>query len=444
MSYDVQSFYGSAKVYVRRIILRPPCEEIEVYRHSELSFAYSFHEPSRISSIVVDGKHAPVVKNARLYRIPEFGPTSTVSISVLQECVCYVRVYVLSGETFEDDRYHFSWTRNVQFFRSPSEVVEYAQSLTSVRVDNSDWFDRIRSTLLSSQGLRDMHLVFYSYTNTMSPDWSEMQTFISGMPGLESLRVSHHSVRPFVFEIFTNTPRKLKLDGHMELVGLERLTNVEDLTVCSGGYQTIVVPPEIVHFLPNLKRLSMAGTSIPFALTTLRMTELKLYDMSLTFTDCVSIGRLLRRNQLRKLEISRCPNVRKHGFRPVLMPLLDGSNTSLLELKLLENDLSKHVYYMLEDIVHFCPTLQCLVVPSGPFFAQAVAKRQSYFSTLGNVRIASKSVSVMDGSALARALTVTQQWLGVFVSVYRRKNRVWHQVGTREVVCAPLEFDEYS
>jgi hypothetical protein len=440
MSYDVQSFYGSAKVYVRRIILRPPCEEVEVYCHSELSFAYSFQEPSRISSIVVDGKHAPVVKNARLYRIPEFGPTSTVSISVLQECVCYVRVYVLSGETFEDDRYHFSWTTNVQFFRSPSEVVEYARTLTSVRVDNSYWFDRIRSPLLSSQGLRDMHLVFHSYTHTTSPDWSEMQTFISSMPGLESLRVSHHSARPFVFEVFTNTPRKLKLDGNMELVGLERLTNVEDLTICSGGYQ---IPPEIVRFLPNLNRLSLAGTSITFALTALRMTELKLYNMSLTFTDCVTIGRLLRRNQLAKLDISRCPHVRKHGFRPVLMPLLDGSNTSLLELRLLENDLSKHVYYMLEDIVYFCPTLQRLVVPSGPFFDQTVAKRQSYFSTLGNVRIASKSVSVMDGSALARALTVTQQCLGMFAGVYRRKNRVWHQVGTREVVCAPLEFDEY-
>lgn len=439
MSYDVQSFYGHAKVYIRKIILQPPNAEFEVYCHSELSFAYSFNEPCRILTIVVDGKHAPIVKSARSYRIPEFGPTSTVRISVLQECICYVRVHIPLGETFDDDSYHFSSTMNVQFFRSPSEIIEYARSLTSVRIDNSFLFNKIRNTLLSTKRLRDIHIVF-SYTRYQG--WSDMQELISSMPDLESLRVSHHMSRPFVFELFVNTPRKLKLDGQFELVGLEHLSNVEDLTVCCSGYESSpCFPPEIAPFLLNLKRLSLAGMSITFPLAAVRVTELDLYNMNLTFTDCVTIGRLLRRNHLHKLSISKCPHVRKHGFRPILMPLLDGSNTSLYELKLLENDFSKHVYYMLEDVVHFCPTLTRLLVPSLPFFDEAVAKRQFYFVTMGNVKIAQKFVA--DGCALARALTVTIQCLSVFGRVYRRRNRVWHDVGSREIVCKPIEVYEY-
>jgi hypothetical protein len=246
----------------------------------------------------------------------------------------------------------------------------------------------------------------------------------------------------FVFELYPNTPKKLQLDGVMELVGLEHLVNVTDLTLCPHNTAgAMLIPQEIVRFLRSLERLSMSFMRLPFSLMELQtMSELELHDVDLTFQDCVSIGRVLRCNRLQKLAITRCQDIRKHGWRPILMPLVDGTNTSLLELKLSENNLSKHVYYMLEDIVNFCPTLTCLEVPSHfSHFNTTVDTRQCYFNMLGNVKCAKKD-HVRDGSKLARALTITFDHFRLFQNVYRRTNRRWKVLGTKESVCAPLNF----
>jgi hypothetical protein len=436
MSYDVQNYFQTTDVYMRRIVISPPVTEFEVYCHSELAIAQSYNDPCCITSILIDGVHSPIMKTKRIYRLPELGPTSTVRVSSTQECVSYVRVHIPHGQPFEDANYHYSSTVNhLQLYRSPSEITDYVRKLTHVRIDDAYWLNQIKDTLMSCRKLTSIHVGF-SYLHTVS--WPEVQDVILNMPDLDSLRVSYHLLRPFVFELFTNMPRKLQLDGAMELVGLERLVNVTDLTIGSDRCATVVLPPEIIRFLPNLQRLSLSFMRLTFPLLALKMTELVLYNMDLTFTDCVTIGRLLRRNQLQKLSVSRCPQLRKHNWRPVLMPLIDGSNTSLTELELTENDMSTHVYYMLEDIISFCPTLTRLLVPSCPDFQRrTIEMRQSYFNALGNVQIARRSVK--NGSSLERAFTITMSQFAVFQKLYRRKNRVWKAVGVKEMVCSPLE-----
>lgn len=433
MSFEVQSYYGLADVYIRRIILNPPEAEFQVYRHSELTIARSHNEPHVVTSVIVDGVYPAITKTSRIYRLPELGRTSTVRVSLTQECTGFIRVNIPAGQLFEDEEYHLSHTHNVTFYRSPDELIEHVKSLRHVRIENNYWLQKVRDHL------RDLTSIHVCFSHHQPVDWADVRDVVLRMPNLESLRVSHYINNAFVFELYPNTPKKLHLDGVMELVGLEHLTNVTELTLCPHSTGIVVIPPEITCFLPNLERLSLSFMRLPFSLLGLQnMSELELYDVDLTFQDCVTVGRLLRRNRLQKLTIVRCQDMRKHGWRPVLMPLVDGANTSLRELRLSENSMSKHVYYMLEDIVNFCPTLVHLEVPSLPHFTSTVDMRQCYFSTLGNIKCAKKDV--LDGSKLARALTIAFDHFRLFQNVYRRRNRRWKVLGTREAVCAPLNF----
>jgi hypothetical protein len=436
MSFEVQTYFGPADVYIRRIVLRPPETEFQVYRHSELTIAQSYNEPNIVTSVVVDGVHPAITKTSRIFRIPELGHTSTVRVSLTQECIGFIRVHIPAGQLFEDEEYHHGYMHNVTFYRSPDELTKHVESLRHIRIENHDWLQRVRDHL---RDLTSIHVCFSHYKPV---DWADVRDVVMKMNNLESLRVSHHMNNSFVFELYPNTPKKLQLDGVMELVGLEHLVNVTDLTLCPHNTAGVmVISHEIVRFLRNLERLSLSFMRLPFSLLELQnMSELELHDTDVTFEDCVSIGRLLRRNRLQKLSIVRCQAMRKHGWRPVLMPLVDGANTSLQELKLSENNLSKHVYYMLEDIVNFCPTLTCLEVPSRfSYFNTTVDTRQCYFNTLGNIKCAKKD-HVREGSKLARALTITFDHFRLFQNVYRRKNRRWKVLGTREAVCAPLDF----
>ncbi len=435
MSYELQSRFGLADIYIRRIVLRPPETEFTVYCHSELAIARSYNESSVVTSVIVDGTHPAIMKTSRVFRIPELGRTSTVRVAVTQECIGFVRVCIPANEPFEAEGYHHVHTHNVVFYRSPEELVEYARSLQHVRFENAYWLGRIRDHL---HDLKSVHVCF---SHHQPVDWADVRDVIQRMRNLESLRISHHTGVPFVFELFPNTPGTLRLDGMMEVVGLEHFVTVRDLylnSYSSGGFNGLKIPPEIVRFLPNLERLSLTNTDLSFPLLALGMSELVLHSMDLTFEDLMTVGRLLRQNKLRTLEITKCPHVSKHGWRQILMPLMDGSNTSLVELTLMDNDLSTHVYYMLEDIVRSCRTLTSVCVPSCSFFDASAWDREYYFNMLGNVNYASKRL--LDGCLLSRALTITLQTFALFRPVYRRKNRRWRRCGVREVVCSPFEL----
>lgn len=442
MLSELRYFFCDANVFVRRLVLEPPFTDFTAYCHSTLSIASVNTNP--VLSVTVDGSYPAFLKSRRLYRIPELGPTSSVRVHVVERCVAYLRVYIPKDPKtpFEDPDYHFLASQMVEIYRSPTELMEYVRTLTKLTLDlrvvSDPSFHTVKDVLVRSGRLRSLAVCF-SFScleaDARSEDslWVEAQNILLSISGVEELDVTNlkHYYPSLVFEFFQNMPRKLTLRGRMDLFGFERLSNVEELTI-SGTELGPDLPSNFAQFIPNLKSLSMHDVNLTFPLSELRVRDLALSRMDLTYTDCVNIGRLLRRNQLDRLSVSNCPGLLKQTWRPILLPLVDGSNRSLVELVLRGNNLSTNTYYMLEDIVKFCPTLQRLTVPIPPFLQDMISNRESYALTVGNVRIALKSVP--DGSALARALTVFVHHCVCYVPVYRRRNRVWRQTGTRKLV----------
>ncbi len=269
-------------------------------------------------------------------------------------------------------------------------------------------------------------------------DWGKFQFVVRSMTWLKELHILFFErVDPYIFELFECLPEKVTFQGRYTLVALDRLSSVRDLTIKKYGPQTDPIESELGPYLSHLRSLTCFGGTLQLDLTELRsLTSLTLNGVHCTYRDAVAIGRLLRRNQLESLRFERCVWISKRELRPILQPLLEGVNASLRHLGVVSVNMSRHMTYMLSDVVNFCPTLTSLSVDApGEEFSQ---DRMLHFEDVRNTRIAKTYVPV--GSPLWRVFDLVESELAVFLPTYRRENRRWRRTGLRQLVCAPFEF----
>lgn len=436
-SYEDFIYFESwSNEYVRRRTVHPPGMEFVIDMNSELSVPDSHGKvecfvngtrtflPSGRLSFDMDVPDTPEV-HIRL-NVPE-------PIVVFE----YVFVPVHHHQTVKlsKDYYRTNKPRQKLFRRSKESLHAFFSSRTEITLGCRPFsIERLLQyrniTTLKIDVLRQIQF-----------DWRKFQLLVQSMPWLEELRVNFvfQCIDPYVFELFEHLPAKFTVQGKVQMAALDRLKPVRDLAINMSGNYSSFIGPEIGPYLTHLGTLHCT-----FGVLQLNLTELtSLLDLTLdrvifSYRDCVAIGRLLRRNQLQKLSVQNCDHFGKNELRPIVQPLLEGVCTSLNHLGLTGVHLSKHMIYMLQDVISFCHTLTSMSTQDHLELISTADDRSGHFYDLGNIRIARKHVP--DGSPLGRALELTMSDFTMFAPLWRRKNRCWYRTGWREIVCAPFEF----
>jgi hypothetical protein len=271
---------------------------------------------------------------------------------------------------------------------------------------------------------------------------AEIQELVQKMPWLEHVHIfdgSYHH-RHETLDVFEGMPKFVTLSGNLKFGRyFERWACIERLELID-----ISIPFPFFQNLTNLKSLSlnMQDLSTIGSLTTLSRTVTELIirrPRNYNRRTCVDIGRLLRRNQLKHLVLQRFETVTKNDFLYVILPLLDGSNTSLEVLDVAGTCVSTHTLYFFEDVINFCPTIQRI-------------GGLNWFSHLWDTKIRRNTYAAVKpplralldtarpGSVFARALELALGQVTTFAPTYRRSNRKWYRTGYREIVSTPLEL----
>lgn len=294
----------------------------------------------------------------------------------------------------------------------------------------------------------------------------EIHELVRRMPWLDQIDIFNSKWEPHVFDVFDGIPKSVKLSGNIKMGGVatEHWARVEKLelllyfpppsvtvTIGTGGgggsVHGFVPDNDFFRHCTSLRRLTYNNESarrwrrlvtLPPTVTDLTIQDVGKLDRQM----CVDLGRLLRRNQLQRLNLCRVETVKKNDFLYVLLPLLEGSNTSLEEFHVDRVPLSMHTMYMFEDIIHFCPTIQkitgLLAVDHTGHLQRAAERRNAYAAVKNPIYNLLKSTRSQ--SVTARALEIVISEVRMFMPTYRRRNRKWHIVSDKELVATPLEF----
>lgn len=279
---------------------------------------------------------------------------------------------------------------------------------------------------------------------------AEIRDLIRQMPWLEHIHIvdtsSHHHHRTETLDFFEFLPKSVMLSGNLKLGRcLEQqwphIERLETYDLCDLS-STV---PSLAFFqkFTGLKSLTLILHDLStMNLTTLSRTMTELTIRSPRIIDrrtCVDIGRLLRRNQLKKLNLHRLETVKKNELLYVLKPLLEGSNMSLEELDVTHTNLSTTLYFYLEDVINFCPTIRTM---KGLYRSKSMynaSKRRNAYAAVKNP-LQTLVATARPGSTFARALELTLEQIRTYMPTYRRLNRKWYLTGYQEVVSTPLEF----
>lgn len=432
---DFINFESWSNEYVRRRIIDPPGIELTIDMNSELSFP----EPNGVVCFI-DGTKTLLPGQGRLAFDMNLPDTSDVNIrlEVTKPTIMFEYVFFpVSTQPVEVSKeyYQTKKPRQKMYRRSKESLHNYFLSQTEITIGRRPFsFER----LLPYPNITTLKIEVYRQSNF---DWQTAQLLLQSMTWLEELKVCFvfHCTDPYIFELFEHLPRKLTIQGKVTLAALDRLEPVRDLTICMNGYYSGLIGPEIGPYLSRLETLHCTFGTLQLNLAELTsLQDLTLDRVMFSYRDCVAIGRLLRRNQLKSLTIQNCDHFKKKELRPIVQPLIEGTCSSLNHLGLIDVHLSKHMIYMLQDVISFCHTLTSMATSDHPGLISAVDDRIGHFYDLGNIRIARKHVP--GGSPLGRALELTMSDFAMFAPTWRRKNRCWYRTGWREIVCAPFEF----
>lgn len=425
--------------YVRRRTVQPPGIEMTIDMNSELS---------------IPDLHANV--QCFVNGVPTILPTGRLSFDMNLPDTCDVNLRLVTSEPFVLFEYSFVPARDdAEMLIDSGYFRTNAPRFKLYRRTKSSMHEYMSSRTELTLGYRPFSAdILLRYPNITSLkievfrpsvfDWAAFQSIVRDMTWLEelSVHVMLEGLEPYVFELFEGLPTKFSIRGKVTMVALERLRNVRNLTLDMSGQYESPISTELSPHLQNLTSLNCIFGVLQFDLRTLMSLQtLKLDRVRFAYSDCVAIGRLLRRNQLQSLELTDCEWFRKNELRPIVQPLLDGSNTSLYHMGLRGIRMSKHMIYMLQDVITFCPTLTSLYTDESPDLLHVCETRRGLFEDVRNIRITKKHVP--ERSVLRRVLELTESvllGLAPYFPTYRRRNRRWHRTGERALVCAPFEF----
>jgi hypothetical protein len=336
------------------------------------------------------------------------------------------------------------YARTKLFRRSKASLHEFMSSRTEVTLGQRSFS---METLLRYPNITTLNIEVREQRDF---NWQKFQLAVRSMTWLKELSLSfkYFPAEPYVFELFEGLPPKLTITGGVTVVAVDRLTTVRDLTAdmrCNYYRNLNTIGPHFAPYLQSVESLEFIYGTLQLDVRSLAsLKNLRLDRVNFTYRDCVAIGRLLRRNQLESLEIRNCEWLKKNELRPIVQPLLEGTNTSLHRLGLFGIHMSKHMIYMLQDVVSFCPTLTSFALESdsSSHLLQFVQDRSDLFEDVRNIRIAKNHVP--DVCPLKRAMELTESVFvnnpGISMPTFKRRNRRWHRTRTRQIVCAPFEF----
>lgn len=423
--------------YVRRRKVLPPGVEMTIDMNSELSI------PDLHANVecFIDGSRT-ILPNGRLsfdMNLPDT-PDVHIRLVVTEPTTLFEYAFVPVGKDVKSLAGYFrtNATRLKLFRRSKPSLHEYMSSCTEVRIGPRPFSSEL---LLRYPNITTLKIEVCRQNDF---DWTKFQVLVRNMTWLEEVHVHFvfHCVEPYVFELFDGLPKRLSIQGRVTLVALERLENVRHLTLNMSGHYVNPIGSELIPHLQNLESLECIFGTLQLDVQSLAsLKRLRLERVHGTYRDTVAIGRLLRRNQLDSLELTSCTWLKKQELRPIVQPLLDGTNTSLQRLGLIGIHLSRHMIYMLSEVIAFCPTLTALSADHCAELHDLAGHRNALFEDVRNIRIAKKHVS--GECVLWRTLWLTESVLVnsvALVPTYRRQNRRWYRTGSRQIVCAPFEF----
>jgi hypothetical protein len=280
----------------------------------------------------------------------------------------------------------------------------------------------------------------------------EIQEVIRGMPWLERICIHDKSYpsRAEPLDLSVGLSKIVELEGNLRIRGVEGWTHVEhlelrDFSIPAGLFTVRVsgMPSGFLGCLTSLRVLVLCrmDCSTLKDLSLSNASELRIEKpQNVDRAFCVSIGRLLRRNRLTKLAIRGPFEPKKHDFQYVLLPLLEGSNTSLEELDLVGTDMSTTcLMYFMEDMIKFCPTIRTIRGFDSSEWLQSLAERRNNYAAIQSSLRALLDAARPD-SVVARSLEIVRSFTAVFSPTYRRRNRKWHRTGSKELVSTPLEL----
>ena len=431
-------FESWSNEYVRRRTVHPPGIELTVDMNSELSVAdldadtvcfvngvQTILPPGRLSFLSFD------------MNLPD---TSDVNLRLIvsKPAILFEYVFVPMREGFVPPSVEYYYNSNKPsnklFRRTKNSLHAYLSSQTHITLGPRPFsIER----LLQYTNITTLKIIVYRQSQF---DWQTFQLLLQNMTWLEELEVRFvfDCTDPYVFELFEHLPKKLTIQGKVTLAAMDRLEPVRDLTINMSNNYSGPIGPEMTPYVTRLESLHCSFGTLQLNLVELSSLQVLTLDRVIfSYRDCVAIGRLLRRNQLKSLTLRDCEHFRKKELRPIVQPLLEGTCSSLYHLGLIDVHLSKHMIYMLQDVVSFCRTLTSMTTSHHPGLISTADDRMGYFSDLGNIRIARKHVP---DSPLGRVLELTIFEFAMFTQTWRRKNRRWYRTGWCEIVCAPFEF----
>jgi len=425
---------------VRRQVVYPPGIEMIIDMNSQLSIP---NPPANVECYI-DGVHTVLPRNDRLMFDTNLPDTSDVHVRFVVEQPLIVFEYtfvpssIVQKLSMQEAGYYDTKKLVTKLFRrSKTSLHEYMSSRSQITLGLRPFSIE---TIISYPNITKLQIDLYMHGNDVR---RRFQLLLKSMPWLEELyvHIAFYSYHPFAFELFDNLPKKLTIHGYtIMMTSLERLESVRDLTiqVTGNSQDPDSYKSALTAHLTRLESLTCIYGTLQVDLKMLTsLKRLHLNQVSFTYRDCVAIGRLLRRNQLQSLVIENCTWFKKNELRPIVQPLLDGTNTSLRHLGLVNIHLSAHMVHMLSHVIAFCPTLTSMrACTKLNEFAQV---RSKHFENMSNLRIA--QTRIPDGCPLGRALDLTVNELTVFVPIYKRKNRRWGFSGHRELVFAPFELN---
>ncbi len=412
--------------YVRRIQLNAGVNFIDVYGGSKVMFSDS----SSVKSIMTNGEeliHTFWFLQRYSVRIPS--PKRKVRIEVTRNCECVIILKLNKAAHFTDPHYE---NELFLFMKTTSQY---------------DFMDRQHKTFHLVRHLLPecYHLKSIRFYNTVLPrDASlieQIRQLLPQMPWLESFKITTTGTE--TFELFEHLPKEFMISSSQQLVIFpsERLRGVERLSL--EGVECL--PDAVENLRQNLRHLELKYTGLSFDIFSLRnLTSLSLCHISLlTFQHTVEISRLLRKNRLKSLSIIDCSQLRKADVCRILLPLVDGSNTTLEELELSSNLMTTHVSYMLEEVVSFSPMLRRFSTDaySSKRVYDAIVVRNEASGTLQTIKRALGFTNSSTNPDLEHALHITARVFAVFAPVYTHKKRVWRRSGLKEVVPTFVEMD---
>lgn len=429
-------FESWSNEYVRRRIVQPPGTEFTIDMNSELSVV-DLHADT---VCFINGVQT-ILPSGRLSFDMNLPDTSDVNLRLIvsKPTILFEYVFVPTQGGFVpppmEYYYRTNKHRNKLFRRTKASLHTYLSSQNHITLGPRPFsIER----LLPYPNITTLKIDVYRQSQF---DWQTFQLLLQSMTWLNELvvRFMFHRTDPYIFELFEHLPKKLTIQGMVTLAALDRLEPVRDLMINMSGNYSGAIGPELTPYLTRLESLHCSFGTLQLNLVELSSLQVLTLDRVLfSYRDCVAIGRLLRRNQLQSLTIQNCDHFKKKELRPIVQPLLEGTCSSLNHLGLIGVHLSKHMIYMLQDVISFCRTLTSMSTSDHPGLNSTADDRMGHFTDLGNIRIARKHVP--DGSPLGRVLELTTFDLAMFAQTWRRKNRCWYRMGWREVVCAPFEF----